>query len=339
MTEIRRLALFFRPYSAQLVLGITAAVLVAVAWLYVPRYIGYQIDTVIRTGNFAVLNRAALIALGVYSLRSALLYVQFTFLAFVGHRLVADLRRQIFHQVQRWSLDRFATWHSGEIISRAIQDTQLVETRLVNGLVDLLTTTLLVFGVIIMVFSIEWRLALLTFGTVAVFVLGARLFGHEVQRGSTRAQAQVAALTRLFKESIGGARIIRAFVQEPREEERFRLENERTFLENYRIRRLIALQIALVSLLTALALVIVLWAGVRYVETRQMTAGALLAFLAYLALAMDPSTMLFRLYSEARQAMAGVVRVYELLDIPETVTEPPDAEPLPAISGRVRVRN
>jgi subfamily B ATP-binding cassette protein MsbA len=339
MTEIRRLAVFFRPYSAQLVLGITAAVLVAVAWLYVPRYMGYQIDTVIRTGNFAVLNRAALIVLGVYSLRSALLYVQFTFLAFVGHRLVADLRRQIFRQVQRWSLDRFATWHSGEIISRAIQDTQLVETRLVNGLVDLLTTTLLVIGVIIMVFSIEWRLALLTFGTVAVFVLGARLFGHEVQRGSARAQAQVAALTRLFKESIGGARIIRAFVQEGREEERFRLENERTFLENYRIRRLIALQIALVSLLTALALVIVLWAGVHYVETRQMTAGALLAFLAYLVLAMEPSTILFRLYSEARQAMAGVVRVYELLDIPETVTEAPDAEPLPAITGRVRFRN
>ena len=101
MTEIRRLVLFFRPYSAQPVLGITAAVLVAVAWLYVPRYMGYQIDTVIRTGNFAVLNRAALIALRVYSLRSALPYVQFTFPAFVGDRLVADLRRQIFHQVQR----------------------------------------------------------------------------------------------------------------------------------------------------------------------------------------------------------------------------------------------
>ena len=339
MIEIRRLAEFIRPYSTQLTLGIAAAILVAVAWLFVPRYVGNEIDAVIKTGNFGVLNRAALFVLAVYALRSVMLYVQFTLLAFVGHRLVADIRYQIFSRVQRWSLDRFITWHSGEVISRAIQDTQLVETRLLNGLIDLLTGALLVIGVIVMVFSIQWRLALLTFATVAVFVFAARLFGHEVQRGSARAQSQVASLTRLIKESIAGARIIRAFVQERREEERFSAENERTFLENYRIRRLIAVEVAAVSLFTALALVAVLWAGVHYVETRQMTAGALLAFLAYLALAMDPSIALSRLYSEARQAMAGLVRIFELLDVPETVVEAPDAVSLPAIAGRVHFRN
>ena len=197
-------------------MGIAAAILVAVAWLFVPRYVGNEIDAVIKTGNFGVLNRAALFVLAVYALRSVMLYVQFTLLAFVGHRLVADLRYHIFSRVQRWSLDRFITWHSGEVISRAIQDTQLVETRLLNGLIDLLTGALLVIGVIVMVFSIQWRLALLTFATVAVFVFAARLFGHEVQRSSARAQSQVASLTRLIKESIAGARVIRAFVQERR---------------------------------------------------------------------------------------------------------------------------
>ena len=124
----------------------------------------------------------------------------------------------MFGQVQRWSLDRFVTWHSGEVISRAIQDTQLVETRLLNGLVDLVTTVLTLVGIIIMVFTIEWRLALLIFVTLPLFFGAARLFGREVQRTSTSAQQQVAALTRLLKESIVGARIIRAFVQEPREE-------------------------------------------------------------------------------------------------------------------------
>jgi subfamily B ATP-binding cassette protein MsbA len=339
MTEIRRLTGFIRPYTAHLVGGLVAAAMVAVAWLYVPKYLGDQIDAVIRTGSYAVLNRAALVVLGIYVFRSICLYIQLSLLAFVGHRLVADLRLAAFRQVQRWSLDRFANWHSGEVISRTIQDTQLVESRLLNGLVDLLTTGLLVFGVIVALFLIQWRLALLTFGTIAALIVAARIFGREVQQGSTRAQTRVASLTGLIKESVAGARVIRAFVQETREENRFSRENERTFEENYRIRRLIAIEVALVSILNALGLVFVLWAGVGYVVRGAMTPGSLVAFLAYLALSMDPAGSLLRYYSESRQAMAGVVRVFELLDIPETVVQAPKAIRLPRSTGLVRMRD
>src|SRR5438309_4390209 len=339
MTEIRRLTGYIRPYTAHLVGGLVAAAMVAVAWLDVPKYLGDQIDAVIKTGSYAVLNRAALVVLGIYVFRSVCLYIQLSLLAFVGHRLVADLRLAAFRQVQRWSLDRFANWHSGEVISRTIQDTQLVESRLLNGLVDLLTTGLLVIGVVAALFLIQWRLALLTFGTIAGLIVAARIFGREVQQGSTRAQTRVASLTGLIKESVTGARVIRAFVQETREENRFSRENERTFDENFRIRRLIALEVSLVSILNALGLVFVLWAGVGYVARGAMTPGSLVAFLAYLALAMDPAGSLLRYYSESRQAMAGVVRVFELLDIPETVVQVPKAMRLPRSAGLVRMRD
>jgi subfamily B ATP-binding cassette protein MsbA len=336
MAELRRLAAFLRPYYVQLAGGIGAAILVAVAWLYVPRYLGEQADLIIKTGSLGILNHAALIVLGIYVFRSVCLYVQLSLLAFVGHRLVADLRARLFHRVQHWSLARFAAWHSGEVISRTIQDTQLVEQRLLGGIVDVLTTTLTLAGIIVMVFIINWRLAVLTFIALPAFVLAARLFAREVQKISTRAQQQIASLTGLIKESVVGARVIRAFVQEAREEQRFDRENERTFQANYGIRRLIAVEVSLVSLLTALALVLVLWAGARYVARHQMTPGSLLAFLSYLALSMDPAMSLTRLYSEARQAMAGLHRVYEMLDVPETVREAPDAVALPRMRGRVR---
>ena len=339
MADLRRLAVFLRPYTVQLLGGVGAAVLVAVAWLYVPRYLGQQTDRIIQTGSLGILNHAALIVLGIYVFRSVCLYVQLSLLAFVGHRLVADLRARIFHRVQRWSLARFAAWHSGEVISRTIQDTQLVEQRLLGGIVDVITTALTLAGIIVMVFLINWRLAGLTFIALPAFVLAARLFGREVHKISTRAQRQVASLTALIKESVIGARVIRAFVQEGREEQRFDRVNERTFQANYGIRRLIAVEVSLVSLLTALALVLVLWAGAQYVARHEMTPGSLLAFLGYLALAMDPAMSLTRLYSEARQAMAGLERVYELLDVPETVRDAPDAAPMPRIEGRVRFTN
>ena len=336
MADLRRLAVFLRPYTIQLIGGVGAAVLVAVAWLYVPRYLGQQADRIIQTGSLGILNHAALIVLGIYAFRSVCLYVQLSLLAFVGHRLVADLRARIFHRVQRWSLARFAAWHSGEVISRTIQDTQLVEQRLLGGIVDVITTALTLAGIIVMVFLINWRLAGLTFVALPAFVLAARLFGREVHKIATRAQRQVASLTALIKESVIGARVIRAFVQEGREEQRFDRVNERTFQANYGIRRLIAVEVSLVSLLTALALVLVLWAGAQYVARHEMTPGSLLAFLGYLALAMDPAMSLTRLYSEARQAMAGLERVYELLDVPETVRDAPGAIPMPRLQGRVR---
>ncbi|HEX9246354.1 MAG TPA: ABC transporter ATP-binding protein [bacterium] len=340
MVEIRRLAGYLRPYTFQLAGGLVAAVLVAVAWLYVPRYVGLMIDEIIKSrGNFAVLNTAALVILAIYVFRSLCLFIQLSLLAFVGHRLVADLRAHAFRQIQRWSLDRFIHWHSGEVISRTIQDTQLVESRLLNGLVDLLTTGLLVIGVVVALFLMQWRLALLTFGTIGGLIVAARLFGREVQQGSTRAQSRVASLTSLLKEAITGARIIRAFAQEPREVARFGRENERTFEENYRIRRLIALEVSLVSVLNALGLVFVMWAGVKYVAAGQMTAGSLVSFLAYLALAMDPAASLLRYYSESRQAMAGIVRIFEMLDVPETVVQAPNAVRLARLTGHVRFRN
>jgi ATP-binding cassette, subfamily B, bacterial MsbA len=338
MTELRRLAQFLRPYTVQLVAGLGAAVLVAVAWLYVPRYLGERADIVIKTGSLGVLNQTALVVLGIYTFRSACLYAQLSLLAFVGHRLVADLRQNIFQRVLRWSLDRFAQWHSGEVISRTIQDTQLVEARLLGGLVDLVTTALTLAGIIVMVFFIEWRLALLTFLMLPFFFFAARAFGREVQWISRRAQQQVASLTGLIKDSVIGARIIRAFVQERREAARFKRENERTFEANYRIRRVVAFEVSLVSLMTALALVFVLREGARDVATHYMTPGSLLAFLGYLALAMEPAMSITRYYSDARQAMAGLVRVYEMLDVPDTIVEVPDALHLPSVRGHVRFR-
>ena len=336
MAELRRLRQFLRPYTVQLVGGLTAAVLGAVAWLYVPRFLGQRADDVIATGSLDVLNQTALVVLGIYAARSIFLYVQISLLAFVGYRLVADLRQTIFQRVLRWSLDRFAHWHSGEVISRTVQDTQLVESRLLNGIVDLITTVLTLAGIIVMVFLIEWRLALLTFLALPFFFVAARAFGREVQRIAARAQQQLASLTGLIKDSVIGARIIRAFVQERREAARFRRENERTFDANYRIRRVIGFEVSLVSLMTAVSLVLVLWVGAHNVATRQMRPGDLLAFLGYLALAMEPAISITRLYSEARQAMAGLVRVYELLDVPETIAEAPNALHLPPLRGHVQ---
>jgi len=114
------------------------------------------------------------------------------------------------------------------------------------------------------------------------------------------------------REAFSGARVIRAFVQEDREIARFRRENERTFGEHLRISQLIAAQVPVVSFLTALGLVAVLWQGGRLVTAGSLTAGGLVSFFVYAGLAVEPAIALSRFYASVRQGLAALERVLEL---------------------------
>jgi len=339
MGDLRRLGSFLRPYWLHLAGGLGCALIVALAQLFVPRYLGNTIDAIIRTRNLQLLNLTAAVILAAFLVRSVFLYGQLYLIFYIGHRVIADLRNAIFSQIQRWSLDRFARWHSGELIARAIQDTQLIQTNLLSGLVDFVGVSLTLLGILLMIFWLQWQLALVTVLVIPLFFGTARLFGREIHKISARAQQRIADLTTLLREAVAGARIIRAFTQEARETVRFAAENERTFRENLRISKLVATEAPVVSLLTTIGLVLVLWKGGQYVTRGVMTAGELVAFLTYVGIAVEPVLHLTRLYSGMRQAAASVERIVEVLTTRETVMEAPDALDLPPIQGHVAFRN
>jgi len=336
---VRRLATFISPYWAYFTGGLISLILLTGTQLFVPRYAGLTVDEIIRTRSLAVLNRAALVALAALGLRSVLLYWQLYFGLFLGHRVIADLRRLVFQRVQRWSLDRFAGWTSGDLIARSLQDTQVVQSALLVGLLDFIGTALTVAGIAIMLFVLQWRLAVFTLVVIPLLLSAARLFGHEIQRVSQRAQERIANLASLLRQSFGGARVIRAFVQEEREIGRFLRENERTFHENLRISQLIAVQVPVVSFFTALGLVAVIWRGGAMVTAGDITAGTLVSFLAYAGMAVEPATTLSRLYAGMRQGLGALERVLELLRVPEGVSDAPRAIDAPPIRGDVRFQN
>jgi subfamily B ATP-binding cassette protein MsbA len=336
---VRRLASFLRPYWPHVTAGLISVILLTGTQLFVPRYAGLTVDSIIRTGKLEVLNTAALVVLAVLGLRSLLLYCQLYFALFLGHRVIADMRQLIFQRVQRWSLDRFAGWTSGDLIARSLQDTGVVQNNLLVGLFDLIGTALTAVGIIVMLFVLEWRLAAFTLIVVPLLLASARLFGQEIQRVSQRAQERVAWLASLLGQAFGGARVIRAFVQEEREIGNFLKENERTFRENLRIGQLIAIQVPIVSFATAVGLVAVVWQGGRLVTAGVITGGTLVSFLAYAAIAVEPLIALSRLYGGLRQGLGALDRIVEVLRVPEGVTDTPHATEAPPLRGEVHFRD
>ncbi|MCL6640797.1 MAG: ABC transporter ATP-binding protein/permease [Candidatus Rokubacteria bacterium] len=335
MSDLGRLASYVARYRLQVAGALAAVLLVTAANLAVPLYTGGMIDQLIATRSFGALNRAALLALGLFGLRSLAMFVQIYLTFYLSHRITADLRGDLFARIQRWSLDRFAVWQSGDAIARSLQDTQVVQTQLLTGGIDALAVALMLGGIGAMLVWIDWQLALVI-GLVIPIVGGlARRFGSEIQGTTVRAQEHVAGLTGLIREAFAGARVIRAFAREEREITRFRTENERTFGANLRIAWMVATQVPIVSFLTAFGIILVLWVGGQRVTSGQLTAGLLVAFLTYVGLAVEPAVGLTRHYAGLRQALGAFGRIRALLDDAAALPESPTATPLPPIAGRV----
>jgi len=335
VSDLGRLASYVARYRLQVAGALAAVLLVTAANLAVPLYTGGMIDQLIATRSFGALNRAALLALGLFGLRSLAMFVQIYLTFYLSHRITADLRGDLFARIQRWSLDRFAVWQSGDAIARSLQDTQVVQTQLLTGGIDALAVALMLGGIGAMLVWIDWQLALVI-GLVIPIVGGlARRFGSEIQGTTVRAQEHVAGLTGLIREAFAGARVIRAFAREEREITRFAAENERTFGANLRIAWMVATQVPIVSFLTAFGIILVLWVGGQRVTSGQLTAGLLVAFLTYVGLAVEPAVGLTRHYAGLRQALGAFGRIRALLDDAASLPESPTATPLPPIAGRV----
>ncbi len=336
MSDTRRLAGYVRPYRLYLAGAMASMLVVTVANLAAPGYAGVLIDRLIATRNFGVLNRAAGLMLLLFGLRSLGMFAQIYATFFLSHRIVADIRQDLFARIQRWSLDRFATWQSGDAISRSLQDAQLVQTELLTGLVDAISTVVMLIGIVGILLWTDWKLALVIAVVIPIVFGVARAFGKEIQGTAARAQQHVAGLAGLIREAFTGARVIRAFAREDREIGRFRHENEQTFGANVRIARMVAIQVPATSFLTAFGIVLVLWLGGQRVTAGSLTPGALVAFLAYVALAIEPAQALVRYYAGLRQALAAFGRIRALLDEPAQLRDSPGAVRLPPIAGRVR---
>ncbi|MCX7845383.1 MAG: ABC transporter ATP-binding protein/permease [Dictyoglomaceae bacterium] len=331
----RRIFKLLKPNFLYLLGGFLCILIVNSTQLYAPKFIGELIDHLNKTKDLSSLNKIALIIVGLLFLRSLFLYGQIYLLSFVGHRLVADLRNRLFSKIQYLSLEYFNKWSSSELISRTIQDTQLIQTSFLSSLSDLFYSIILLIGITLILIFSHWQLALATFIIIPLFVISVSGIGKEIQKWSLAVQKKIADLTTIIQESIRGARIVRIFVKEEDEINKFKRENEKNFWRNIKIAQLTATQIPLASFLSALAIVFLIWLGGRKIAQNQLTLGSFIAFLTYVGMALDPATTLLRVFSGIKQASASFERIFEILDQGKDVLEFPNAKVLPPIKGLV----
>ena len=335
MTNYKRLLLFIKPYMSRLGVAVFCIIMAAAANLYVPWIIKDIIDTVLANRDMAMLNTIAVGIVVVFFLRGIFYYGQTYLVSYIAQKIIIDIRQVLYVKFQRLQLAYYEKRQTGTIMSYITNDVAALQAALVDSLIEMVTEGAILIGSICTMFYLDWKLSLLTFVTVPLIAQAMKVFGRKLKSSGTVIQERTADITSLLQESISAVRIVKSFVREAYEIERFQKQNDLNFRAQMKNVQLMSLLTPTVEFLSAVAVTFIVWFGGYEVVNGVMTAGSLIAFLTYAVNLANPVKRISRVYGTVQKAMAAADRVFEVLDTEEKIKDKPDAIDLPRIEGKV----
>ncbi len=336
--EMRRLLSYLRPYLLQMTIAVVALILGTGLALLFPWIIQNLVDTVFNQGDLAQLNQITVLLIGAFLLRAVFYYIQNYYLAFVGERIVVDLRDQVYRHLHSLSLRFYADRRVGELISRLASDVTLVRSALTNSVATLLSQALTFLGSLVLMLVINWRLTLFILVLAPLIIASAAIFGARLRKLSTRVQDRLADSNAIADEALGNIRIVKAFAREPYEIARYTGAVGKTFTTTMEMARLRSAFGAFVSFLGFASLAAILWFGGREVIAGRLSGGQLIAFLIYginIASSMGAFT---GLYTQLQEAAGASRRIFELIDEQPEIADSPNAITLDKVRGGIAFR-
>jgi ABC-type multidrug transport system fused ATPase/permease subunit len=333
------LARLTRPYKTRTGFSIVSLLLATATALAPPLLAKYAVDDGIRHGNLTVLwwIVAAFLVAGL--LNWAMSYAQTYLTGWVGERILADLRNRLFGHLQRLSLGFFERNRAGVLISRLTNDVEAIDQLVTDGVTSLVQNTLTLLGTAILLFVLDWRLALATLIVIPFMSIATGIFRLRSARAYAAVRERLGLVTATLAEDIAGMRIVQAFTRERTNMENFRAVTERYRESNMETVVLNGLYFPFVDLLSSIALAVVLGYGGHLYFQGDVTLGTLFAFMLYVQNFFDPVQQLSQLYNTFLSATAALDKIVGVLDEEPEVRDAPDAKPLPRVEGRVRFEN
>ena len=335
----RRLATLARltaPYRTRTILSIFSLLLATATALAPPLLAKYAIDDGITQNNLSTLWWIVVAFLLAGLANWGMSYVQTYLTGWVGERILADLRIKLFGHLQRLSLGFFERNRAGVIISRLTNDVEALDQLVTDGVTTLVQSTLTLIGTAILLFILDWRLALATLAVIPIMSVGTILFRIHSSRAYAAVRERLGLVTATLAEDIAGMRIVQAFTRENRNVAHFREVADGYREANMRTVVLNALYFPFVDLVSSVALAVVLGYGGHLYFQGAITLGTLFAFLLYVQNFFDPVQQLSQLYSTFLSATAALDKIMDVLDEEPEVVDEPGAVKLPPVKGHVR---
>ena len=323
-------------YRGRTMLAVASLVVATLTALAPPLLAKLAIDDGITGGDLEALTFFAIlfVVAGLANLLASMAQTYFT--GWTGERILADLRNKLFRHLQRLSLGYYERNRAGVVISRLTNDVEALDQLVTDGVSSLFQNTLLLVGTAVILFVLDWRLALAALAVFPLMAIATSLFRRRSSRAYRAVRERLGLVTATLAEDIAGMRVVQSFTREQANQRQFRSVNNRYRDSNQETVVLNGLYFPFVDFLAAVATATVLGFGGWLTLEGQVTVGTLFAFLLYLSNFFDPVQQLSQLYNTFLSAVAALDKIMDVMDEEPEIVDPQGAEPLPPIDGHVR---
>ena len=323
----------WRPFSIALV-GLVIASAVGLAF---PLIIAGITTEIVAGGDGGGLDRLILTLIGLFSVQAVGSFLQTYLLGVVGERVVAQLRGELFGRLITLSLDFHASRRVGELVSRLSSDVTLVRTMLTQTVTSLLSSVIALVGSVIILFTLSPTLLFVVLLLAPALIVVAVVFGRPLQRISTQVQDTIARSTTTAEEALSGIRVVKSYVREDWELERYDADLRSVVATGSRLALWRAGFGALMGFLGFGAIAALLWYTGHQVIDGALGIGTLTGFLLY-GVAIGASLgAIASLYGQFREGTGAIQRVFEIIDTRPTIVDAPGARPLARVAGRIEL--
>lgn len=339
MNLYKRLLQLVKPYWVRFTEAVICMIFVAALAAAYPLMVKYIFDDLIIKKDILILKLIPLALLGIVLFKGIFYYGQSYLMAYVGQRVIMDIRNRLYEHIQALSLNFFSNQATGTIMSRVTNDVALVERAASKLIADLVRESLTVVVLISYVFYVSPKLASIAILVLPLFIYLITQFGRKLRKVSYESQTTMGNINTILQETISGIRIVKAFCMEKFEIDKFFKENRDLFNHFMRSVRVTALSSPLMEIIAVVGIALVIWYGGYEVGRGATTWGTFFSFLTAVILLYEPIKKLSGLNNQIQQALAGAERVFEIIDTKPDIVEAKDAITLPPINKEIEFQN
>ena len=346
----RRLAGFARPYGLQVLLSLVFMFISSAVVVAGPYLVKIALDSGLDAGSVQVLRQCVLLYLLLAAIQWVVTYLRINIMVRVGQSIIYDMRARLFEHLQQLSLGFYSRYSVGRVITRVINDVEVLRDFLTWAMLAIARDLFTVFGIVLAMMVMNVRLSLITFLVLPFMIAFTIFFRKRARENYRRVREAISWVNSVLAENINGVRVVQAFSRQSVNYGHFHDEVNRYNLDTNLVAARIASAFpAVIDLLGSVATVLVIWLGGTAVLSKSgssilsftgaITPGVLVAFVLYIDRFFDPIRDLSQRYDSFQSTMASSERIFTLMDTPVEVRDTPDALELPPIRGEVRFEN
>jgi ATP-binding cassette, subfamily B, bacterial MsbA len=332
----QRLIQLIKPYWIRLLAAMVCMLVVAGATSLMAFMVQPVLDDIFIQKRISTLSLIPPFIIILYAIKGFFAYGQSYLMSFVGEKIVAGLRERLYAHLQKLSLSYFDKTATGLLMSRIINDVNLIQGAVSNAVTGILKDSFTILGLIGVIFYRDWQLAFLAILVLPIAVFPIVKFGRKLRKISTQSQKTMADISIHLQETLTGNRIVKAFNTEDYEIGRFGRQVKKFFQLTMKDVSIKSMSSPIMEFLGGIGIASIVWYGGYQVIKGYSTAGTFFSFLTALLMLYEPIKHLSGVNNTIQQGMAAAIRVFEIMDIQAEIQDQKGAKAINGIRQGIR---